>query len=52
MELLRNVVRSPDRALVVVTHDSPILEFGDRIARMDDGMIVESMDDSEAERLE
>jgi putative ABC transport system ATP-binding protein len=52
MELLRNVVRSPNRALVVVTHDSRILEFGDRIARMDDGKIVEIMDNSEAERLE
>src|SRR5262249_34915439 len=41
MELLQNVARSPDRALVVVTHDPRIFEFADRVARMDDGRIVE-----------
>ena len=30
----------PDRALIVVTHDSRIFEFADRIARMEDGKIV------------
>lgn len=41
MEILRGVARAPDRALVVVTHDTRILEFADRVARMDDGMIIE-----------
>ena len=30
-----------DRAVVVVTHDNRVFELGDRIARMDDGRIVE-----------
>jgi putative ABC transport system ATP-binding protein len=41
MALLRQAARAPDRALVVVTHDPRIFEFGDRIGRMDDGRIVE-----------
>lgn len=41
MEILRRVAQAPDRALVVVTHDARIFEFADRIAHMDDGMIVE-----------
>ncbi|PVZ84025.1 ABC transporter ATP-binding protein [Serratia sp. S1B] len=40
MEILRNVAQAPDRALVVVTHDTRIYEFADRIAYMDDGKIV------------
>src|SRR5262249_25267631 len=40
METLRAVAAGPDRALVVVTHDSRIFEFADRIAVMDDGRIV------------
>ena len=51
MEILRNVARSPYRALVVVTHDSRIFEFGDRIARMDDGRIVEIAEGRESEPL-
>lgn len=41
MEILRNKARSPDRAVIVVTHDTRILEFADRVALMDDGKIVE-----------
>ena len=41
MELMRRVATGPDRALVVVTHDARIFEFADRIARMDDGHILE-----------
>jgi putative ABC transport system ATP-binding protein len=41
MELLREVAVGADRALVIVTHDSRIFEFADRIAAMDDGRIVE-----------
>jgi putative ABC transport system ATP-binding protein len=41
MELLRQSAVRPDRAVVVVTHDNRVFHFGDRIARMDDGRIVE-----------
>ncbi|HVA47248.1 MAG TPA: ABC transporter ATP-binding protein [Pirellulales bacterium] len=41
MELLRTVALENGRAVVVVTHDSRVFEFGDRIARMEDGRITE-----------
>lgn len=41
MEVLREVVRAPERALIVVTHDPRIVEFSDRIAHMQDGRIVD-----------
>jgi putative ABC transport system ATP-binding protein len=41
MELLREAAVRPDRAVVIVTHDNRVFHFGDRIARMDDGRIVE-----------
>jgi putative ABC transport system ATP-binding protein len=44
MELLREAVVRPDRAVVVVTHDNRVFHFGDRIAHMDDGRIVELED--------
>ncbi|MEO6874055.1 MAG: ABC transporter ATP-binding protein [Opitutaceae bacterium] len=40
MELMRRVALSPDRVLIVVTHDDRIFEFADRIARMEDGRII------------
>jgi putative ABC transport system ATP-binding protein len=40
MELLREAAVRPDRAVVVVTHDNRVFNFGDRIAHMDDGAIV------------
>lgn len=39
MGLLREVALGEGRSLVIVTHDSRIFEFGDRIAHMDDGRI-------------
>jgi putative ABC transport system ATP-binding protein len=39
MELLRNLL-TKERAIIVVTHDSRIFSFADRIAYMDDGQIV------------
>jgi putative ABC transport system ATP-binding protein len=39
MQLMRDVAVGVDRALVVVTHDSRIFHFADRIARMDDGIV-------------
>jgi putative ABC transport system ATP-binding protein len=40
MELFSEVAVRPDRALIVVTHDSRIFEFADTIANMEDGKIV------------
>lgn len=40
MVLLRDVARTPDRALIVVTHDNRIFDFADRSAHMEDGKIV------------
>ncbi|MFO0804578.1 MAG: ABC transporter ATP-binding protein [Gemmataceae bacterium] len=39
MELIRKVAVQPDRAVVVVTHDSRVYDFGDRIVEMSDGTI-------------
>jgi putative ABC transport system ATP-binding protein len=41
MELLHKLGRGENRALVVVTHDSRIFEFADRIAEMEDGRITQ-----------
>ncbi|MDB5351538.1 MAG: ABC-type antimicrobial peptide transport system, ATPase component [Planctomycetota bacterium] len=41
MEMLRKAAVRPDRAVIVVTHDNRVFHFGDRIARMDDGRMVE-----------
>jgi putative ABC transport system ATP-binding protein len=49
MELLREVAVGMDRALVIVTHDSRIFEFADRIATMDDGRVVEIRENSNDE---
>jgi putative ABC transport system ATP-binding protein len=40
MELLRDAAVRPDRGVVVVTHDSRVFPFADRIAHMDDGRIA------------
>ena len=41
MALLREVAVGPGRALVIVTHDDRIFGYADRIAKMDDGRVVE-----------
>jgi putative ABC transport system ATP-binding protein len=40
MELFSEVAVRPDRALIVVTHDSRIFEFADTIAHMEDGRVI------------
>ncbi len=40
MQLLRDAAVRPDRAVIVVTHDNRVFQFGERIAHMDDGRIV------------
>ena len=52
MELLTDVAVRPDRAVVVVTHDSRVLQFADRIAHMDDGRIVETRGTGSRELVE
>lgn len=40
MELLKQVAVQPGRSVIVVTHDSRVLEYGDRKIEMADGRIV------------
>lgn len=40
MELLRHVALQRDRAVIVVTHDNRVFNFGDRIIHMDDGVVT------------
>jgi putative ABC transport system ATP-binding protein len=42
MEILKNLAAVHRRAVVVVTHDNRILEYGDRIVQMEDGWIRQS----------
>jgi putative ABC transport system ATP-binding protein len=55
VELLRSVAAGEGRALIIVTHDSRIYGYADRIARMDDGRIDRIFDSyqemMEAERV-
>jgi putative ABC transport system ATP-binding protein len=39
LELVKRVAVQPDRAVIVVTHDNRIFDFGDRIVTMNDGCI-------------
>jgi putative ABC transport system ATP-binding protein len=48
MEMMRSLARDHGRGVVVVTHDSRVLEFADRIVHMEDGRIVEAMADAAA----
>jgi putative ABC transport system ATP-binding protein len=45
MALLRRLAHERDRSVVIVTHDSRMLGYADRIVRLEDGRIV---DDDEA----
>ena len=40
MGLLKKVAVKPDRTVIVVTHDSRVFQFGDRVLEMADGRIV------------
>jgi putative ABC transport system ATP-binding protein len=44
MVLLRQVALQPNRAVIVVTHDSRVFEFGDRTITMGDGRIERVQD--------
>ncbi|MCI0357720.1 MAG: ABC transporter ATP-binding protein [Planctomycetaceae bacterium] len=51
MQLLKRVAVQPDRAVIIVTHDSRVYRFGDRIVTMSDGLI-ESVEERAAEHEE
>lgn len=51
METLRDRARQTDRAMIVVTHDTRIMTYADRIARMEDGAMIHGDDAVELERL-
>jgi putative ABC transport system ATP-binding protein len=40
IHMMRELAHKQGRAVVIVTHDSRVLEFGDRTVRMEDGRIV------------
>ena len=42
MELLVSTAVQPDRAVIVVTHDTRVFHFADTIAHMDDGRILKT----------
>ncbi len=46
MQMVRDLSRSPDRCVVVVTHDHRIFRFADRIAEMEDGRIRRVVEDA------
>ena len=48
MELIQRIAVQPERAVVVVTHDSRAYAFADRIAAMEDGRIVSVTTGSES----
>jgi putative ABC transport system ATP-binding protein len=39
MELLRDIGRSPDRCVIVVTHDNRVFKYADRMTEMEDGRV-------------
>jgi putative ABC transport system ATP-binding protein len=48
MDLLREVALSPDRAVIIVTHDNRIFDLADRILQMEDGRITHDGRDAAA----
>lgn len=49
LRLLKNVALDEGKSLVIVTHDARIFGFADRIAKMDDGRIVEIVNNPKSE---
>lgn len=40
LELMTEIARTPQRCVIVVTHDSRIFKYADRVAKMDDGRVL------------
>jgi putative ABC transport system ATP-binding protein len=51
MELIREVAVQPGRAVIVVTHDSRIYGFGDRIVQMSDGRVEQVVEGGSGQRI-
>jgi putative ABC transport system ATP-binding protein len=51
MQTMHDLAHKHGRAVVVVTHDSRVLEFGDRTVHMEDGRIMEGHQASEVPRM-
>ena len=48
MELLRDVAQESGRSVIVVTHDPRTYAFADRVAEMEDGRVLQVLEDPEA----
>jgi putative ABC transport system ATP-binding protein len=48
IEMMRTLARDHGRAVVIVTHDPRVLELGDRVIRIEDGMIAKRPPEGEA----
>ena len=46
IDMMRDLAHERGRAVVIVTHDSRLSEFADRVVRMEDGMIAEAEHDT------
>jgi len=44
MEMMSDLAHKRDRAVVIVTHDSRVMSFADRIVKIEDGAIAASPD--------
>jgi putative ABC transport system ATP-binding protein len=51
LELLKERACRPDRCVIIVTHDSRIFSFADRIVEMEDGQIKEVHGEGEIQKL-
>lgn len=51
MDLLRDVATSPDRCVIIVTHDNRIFKYADRMTFMEDGRISRTQDQRPAHAL-
>jgi putative ABC transport system ATP-binding protein len=45
MEMMRSLAHERGRAVAIVTHDSRVLEYGDRTVRIEDGLVAEAQVD-------
>ncbi len=53
MQIMRTLARERGRAVVIVTHDSRMLDLADRVMKMEDGLIASaSLQASEPDQLE